>query len=483
MNKAKRLYALLGVLVVLCAAAFIVSRHENKKEEICASGETVFTLSPADVTALEWERGGATLAFSKGEDGAWHYDGDEDFPVDADKINERLALFEAFNAAFTIENADDLAPYGLDAPECTVRLTTGEGVIKVTMGDYSKMDAQRYVSFGGENVYLAASDPVDMFPAELAAMIKNDATPDTDTADSIVFTGADSYEIRRDEDGKSLCEDDVYFADDLPLDTERVEKYLRVLSSLTLGDYATYKLNDDDLSFYGLDEPTLTVELEYTDDDGEQRSFTFAVGQNASEVEIAEKNGEDTSEVQAYARIGTSRIVYELNATDFAAVCAAARDDLRHRELFTGDFAAVTAMELELDGEQYTLEYTESEAEESGLLSKAEKVWRYNGAKLDTDAVSGIENALLALTADSFTDEKADGREEMRITLRLDNAAQNSLTISLYRRDGEMCLAEVDGESVALVTREQMTKLKESVYAVVLGAAEDETETESETAN
>lgn len=32
------------------------------------------------------------------------------------------------------------------------------------------------------------------------------------------------------------------------------------------------------------------------------------------------------------------------------------------------------------------------------------------------------------------------------------------------------------GESVALVTREQMMKLKESVYAVVLGAAEDNIE-------
>lgn len=477
MNKAKRLYALLGVLIVLCAAAFIVSRHEDKKEEIRASGETVFSLSPDDVTAIEWERDGATLAFSKGEDGAWQYDDDGEFPVDADKINERLALFEAFNAAFTIENADDVGQYGLDEPECTVRLTTAEGVIKVSLGDYSKMDAQRYVCFGGDTVYLAASDPIDMFSSELARMIKNDITPDTDTADSLVFTGADSYELRRDENGESLCADDVYFVGDEPLDTGRVEKYLRTLSSLTLGDYATYKLNDDDLSFYGLDEPTLALALEYTDEDGEKQSFNLAVGQNASELEIAEKNGEDTSEVQAYARIGDSRIVYELNATDFAAVCAAAQDDLRHKELFTGDFEAVTAMELEIDGESYTLEYAADENEESKLFSEPEKAWRYNGVELDDAAIDDIEDALAALSADSFTDEKADGKEEVRITLRLDDSAQESLTISLYRRDGEKCLAEVDGESVALITRAQMTKLKEAVYAVVLGSAENETET------
>ena len=32
MRKAAKLYALLGVLLVICAAAFAVSRHENKKE-------------------------------------------------------------------------------------------------------------------------------------------------------------------------------------------------------------------------------------------------------------------------------------------------------------------------------------------------------------------------------------------------------------------------------------------------------------------
>lgn len=469
MNKAKRLCALLGVLIVLCAAAFVVSRHEDKKEEIRASGETVFALSPDDVTALEWERGGATLAFSKGEDGAWQYDGDEDFPVDADKINERLALFEAFKAAFTIENADDVAQYGLDSPECTVRLSTAEGVIKVTLGDFSAMDAERYVSFGGDTVYLAASDPLDMFPSELAKLIKNDATPDTDTADTLSFTGADSYEIRRDENGASLCADDVYFVGDEPLDTERVAKYLRVLSSLTLGDYATYKLDEDDLGFYGLNDPALTVELDYTDDDGAAQGFTLAVGQNAGELAIAEKNGEDTSEVQAYARIGTSRIVYELNATDFAAVCAAARDDLRHKELFTGDFDAVTAMELDIDGEQYTLEYAEDENAESGLFSEPEKAWRYMGEALNEDAVDGIEDALAALTADSFTAEAATGKEELRVTLRLDNATRESLSIALYRHDGEVCLAEVDGESTAFITRAQMSKLKEAIYAAVLG--------------
>lgn len=474
MSKAKRLYVLLGVLAVLCVAVFAVSRHEDKKEEIRASGETVFSLSPADVTAIEWERDSTTLAFHIDDDGTWQYDADEEFPVDADKINERLELFEAFNAAFTIDNADDVAQYGLDTPECTVRLTTAEGVIKVTLGDYSKMDSQRYVSFGGDTVYLAASDPIDMFPAELSRMIENDTTPDLDAADGIVFSGVADYEIHRDDDGESLCEDDVYFADDLPLDTQRVEKYLRVLSSLSLADYATYKLNDDDLGFYGLDEPTITVTLDYTDADGEKQSFTLAAGQNKSELEIAEKNGETASSVQAYARVGDSRIVYELNSMDFEALCAATRDDLRHKELFTGKFESVTAMEFSIDGESYTLEYAAEDDAKDGLFSTSEKAWRYNGTKPNEEDINAIEDAIAALSSDTFTEETPTGKEEASVTLRLDGESEKAVTITLYRRDGELCLAEVNGNAVALIPRSQMNALKESVYALVLTPTETE---------
>ena len=41
MKRVKRLYALLGVLAVVCVATLIVVQYEQEKEEIRTSGEVV----------------------------------------------------------------------------------------------------------------------------------------------------------------------------------------------------------------------------------------------------------------------------------------------------------------------------------------------------------------------------------------------------------------------------------------------------------
>lgn len=71
--------------------------------------------------------------------------------------------------------------------------------------------------------------------------------------------------------------------------------------------------------------------------------------------------------------------------------------------------------------------------------------------------------------ADSFTDEEAAQKEELSITLYLDNDAFPQTTIKLYRYDGSTCLATVDGKSVALVPRSRTVNLIEAVNVIVLG--------------
>ncbi len=43
------------------------------------------------------------------------------------------------------------------------------------------------------------------------------------------------------------------------------------------------------------------------------------------------------------------------------------------------------------------------------------------------------------------------------------------MSIQFCRYDGAYCLAVVDGQPTALVTRSQVVDLQEAVYAVVLG--------------
>lgn len=138
--------------------------------------------------------------------------------------------------------------------------------------DFSAMDSQRYVSIGDGKVYLAASDPLDQFDAGLRDMIDHDDIPELDQVTRLRFDGVENYTVTYEEDSSaSWCEEDIYFTQrdgkTLPLDTGRVEDYLHNISYLAPNNYVTYHATEEELASYGLDEPELTVTVDYTAED------------------------------------------------------------------------------------------------------------------------------------------------------------------------------------------------------------------------
>lgn len=123
-----------------------------------------------------------------------------------------------------------------------------------------------------------------MYDTDLSGLIANDQVPDWTQVTGLTFSGEQDYTVAWQEDsGLSYSEDDVYFTqqdgENLPLDTSLVEGYLRTLQSLELGDYVTYNATDEELADCGLDEPQLTVTVDYTgeDEDGAETSGTFVL--------------------------------------------------------------------------------------------------------------------------------------------------------------------------------------------------------------
>ena len=429
-------------------------------------------IDPDAVQSLSWEYEGETLAFHRDGDG-WRYDADEAFPVDGEKIQELLGQFEAFGAAFVITDVEDYAQYGLDDPTCTIQLATEDESYTIELGNYSNMDEQRYVSTGDGNVYLAVSDPLDVYDTDLSGLIANDQVPGWTQVTGLTFAGEQDYAVTRQEDsGLSYSEDDVYFTqrdgESLPLDTDLVEGYLRSLQSLALTDYVTYNATEEELASCGLDEPQLTVTVDYTgeDADGAETSGTFVLHISRDPEELAqaqadEESGSDETEdteeeVTAYARVGDSQIVYRLSSSDYQALMAASYDELRHQEVLWADFADVTRLDLSLEGEDYTIT-AQGEGDS--------RTWTCQGEELEIDE---LQSALEGLTAAEFTDEAPAQQEEISLTVHLDSESFPTVEIQLYRYDGTNCLAVVDGETVSLVPREQVVALTEAVRAIVL---------------
>lgn len=462
---------LLAVFAVVSITAVLVSRHEEKVEQIKNSGKTILSIPTDTVTAFSWTNEDGTFSFTKGD--TWTYDGDSAFPVDEGKINDLLAQFEDFAAAFAIDDVEDYAQYGLTEPICTISITAGEETYTVQLGDFSKMDEQRYVSIGDGKAYLVSHDPLDEFGAVLRDMILDDTIPAFDTAEKIAFTGTENYTISYDEDGTGICADDVYFADGQPLDTDNVNAWLTALTGLDLTDYVSYNVTNEELQTFRLDEPALTITLDYSssDEDGTETdagTLVLHLSQNPEELaaygEALANEEDDLPDVTCYARVGKSQIVYQITQSEFDALTAVSYDTLRHQKLFTADFDTVTSIDVTLEGETYTFTYTPPENEDD---EDAEGTWSYNGEEFD---VFNFSYALRALSASSFTDEKPTGQEEISLTLHLDNEDFPAFTLTLYRCDGETCIAEVDGEPVAFVSRSQTVDLVEAVRTLTLSA-------------
>lgn len=469
MKRAKRLYVLLGVLVVVCIAAFAVVKHEERQEEIRNSGEIVLEIDPETVDALSWEYESESLAFHKDE--TWQYDEDAAFPVSEEKIQELLESFQALEAAFIIEEVTDYSQYGLDNPVCTIHLSAGEEDYEIKLGNYSTMDSQRYLSTGDGNVYLVEDDPMEDYEITIRDMIANDETPSFGQVTGIQFEGADSYQVvyqeYSEESPYTYCSEDVYFrqeGEDLkPLDTNLVESYLSGIENLTLDNYMTYQAGTEDLSQYGLDAPELTVTVTYTpeeDEEGESQTFTLHISRSPEERAAAENDAaseeDEEEEITAYARVGDSEIVYQITGDSYEKLIAAGYDDLRHKEALTADFTQVTGLDITLEGSVYNLT-----SEGSG----EDKTFRFGEEEVD---VADLQSALEGLTADSFTQEEPTQKEEIALTVYLDSEVHPSVQIQLYRYDGENCLAVIDGEPVSLIPRSAVVDLIEAVNAIVL---------------
>ena len=470
MKRYKRIVVLLVVLAAACVATFAVSRYQEYKEEIANSDEVILEIDPESVTTLSWTIEDKTLAFHKDE--TWLYDEDEAFPVDDEKITDLLSQFSEFGVAFIIENVEDYAQYGLDAPECTIDLATADQTYQIKLGDFSQMDEQRYVDIGDGNVYLVATDPMDAYDVELSDLILDDEIPSFDQVSHITFAGSESYTVTYEEDsGKSYSADDVYFNQEgKPLDTSLVKSYLSSISNADLSEYVTYNATAEELEEYGMNDPelTVTVDYTYTDEDEEEVSDTFVVSiarapDDRATLETAKSDDEDTADtadITAYLRVGESQIIYKISGDDFTAMMDASYNTLRHQQVFWGDFEDVTQVDITLEGESHSITST---------VEDEERVYSYNDSEVD---LTDFTDALEALTADSFTSEEAAGQEEISLTLQLDNEDDPSVTIRITRYDGEHCLVEVDGESVSLVSRSAAMDLVETVQSIVLGQSE-----------
>ncbi len=525
MKRKRNMIILAVVLVVLCGVIAIENVVTQHIDSINTPDEVILTLESDSLTNVTWSYEEGTLEFEN-TDGTWYDSEDADFPVNQDTMAEFLAHFEEVHACFIIDDVEDYDQYGLESPQCTITLTSDEGETVVSLGNYSTMDEQRYISVGDGKVYLIEDDLLEYVSTERDDFMQHDEISAFDTLVELSIDGETTLDVVYDPDGSySYTDSYSYYAlqdgSHLALSDSLVESYLSTLTSLDLTDYATYTASAADLSEYGLDSPTFTITVSATaeaesdetsdssdaeesdeedsDVSTEDVEFVLYIGVviddtadteeagETSDSSDAEESDEEDSDVIAYARLGDSEIIYQLSSSEYETLAAGSYNSLRPTEVLSLDWDIVTGVSVTIDGEVYDVsvmtrgeleeavesdtEESETEETESGETETTEEdedeiVYVMNGQEIDFDAVM---TAADALEIDTFVEEETDKTQELSMTIALDSSAYPSVEVTIYQYDGESCLVAVDGETVGLMSRSLMVDLREAVTSIVLG--------------
>lgn len=457
MKRGKKLLVLLGVLVVLCAAAWILTCLDlnGTPEEEVDTSVTVMTVDAEQVTALTYANiEKDAMSFTRGDAG-WVYDADETFPLDTAVIEDMVSALGEVTAYRTIEEPEEAAQYGLNRPLCTVTVTAGDTVYQLDLGDETSLGGERYASIGDGKVYLVDMALLDAFDYELLDLVQEETLPGLNTVTGLTIQ-AETQQMKLvylENSGLAYSDSYVWFLEAgdgyTCLDTQLTEDLVSQLQDLYWLECVNYRADEAALAEYGLDDPMAVIKVDYEGAD----SLTLEIGSY-------------TADGCCYARIAGSRMVYLIDAALSDAALYTTPDTLLPDEVIAMDFDDLTAVDILLDGETYTVTVeTLTETDEEGNTTE-KTVYDLNGKQVYlADTLELLED----LTSTGYaTGMEPERSQEISFRFHREDENYPVVELSFYRYDSTSCITQLDGTSTVFVSRADVVELIEEVNSVVL---------------
>lgn len=462
MKRSRKLLLLLLVLTVTLAGTYGATRlnPENGESGTDEAEQKLFSLSGDQVTSLCLDSG-APLCFEKnGAD--WHYTGDSDFPVNTAYLEKILTAFCDVTVRKTIDSPQSLDEYGLIQPACVVTAVAGE-TYTLSIGSETAMGGERYLSVGDGRVYLGDSGLLDSFCYELLELVKKEVIPAMEQVQRFtVSSGSKSYELDYLEgSGLSYSDDYVWFLREgdtyKALDTLSAESLVSAVTGLSWGDCVSYQVSPEELAAYGLAEPKLTVQVDYTQTVSIDTGMTTSDGEAIHDTQTQSKSftlqvGDYAGE-SCYARIADSPMVYQVDAKLCDRLFYATYEQLQPDEVLLMDFSQVESLELVLEGQGYTLRRSTGQQEDG----EAVNIWTLEDREVD---IQELLNQITALTAsDKGTAKTTENEAQLSLIFHRDRETFPEVELMFYPYDSDHFLVSLNGEARLLVKQNDVTPI------------------------
>lgn len=223
MNKQKRLFIILVVVLIVCLAGYMGLLHYNKYKSDDSESESTsveaLSIESSTVRSFSFDINGEQYTFSRvqaagdesiedsteeskesissgtdstegsesseteaseTEDVQWVCDSDPKLKLNTSKITTMLGCITSITASEKFDADTDVSDFGFDTPQNTITMTTDDNTYTIVVGAKNAMLSQYYIKVN-DDVYLSSTTIPSQFAVTLDNLIQSDDSEDTET--------------------------------------------------------------------------------------------------------------------------------------------------------------------------------------------------------------------------------------------------------------------------------------------------------------
>ena len=228
MNKQKRLFIILVVVLIVCLAGYMGLLHYNKYKSDDSESESTsveaLSIESSTVRSFSFDINGEQYTFSRvqaaggesiedsteeaeenisggtdstegseaseteasetkaseTEDEQWVCDNDPELKLNTSKITTMLGCITSITASEKFDADTDVSDFGFDTPQNTITMTTDDNTYTIVVGAKNAMLSQYYIKVN-DDVYLSSTTIPSQFGVTLEDLIQSDDSEDTET--------------------------------------------------------------------------------------------------------------------------------------------------------------------------------------------------------------------------------------------------------------------------------------------------------------
>ncbi len=235
------------------------------------------------------------------------------------------------------------------------------------------------------------------------------------------------------------------------LDNDNTKSTFTALTEFSWEECVDYHADASEMKSYGLDDPDAEVTVSYTDEDGEEQEFIY-------ELAFVDES--------YYARIQDSRMVYRVSQEVYDTAENASYNELKPNEVILLDWDTVDSIDIESDGNLYTV----------NLESRGDDEYTYTFGGEEISFADVLEELSSVTTAEDLEKqpELGDNKEELVLTFHRNTDDYTAVELIFYQYDGSYCIPVLDGVQLDCVSREDVISLKEAINSVILDSENGE---------